>query len=107
MSVRVLKLLIPNKESLIKLPVCAKILSVGLERGNPVFWFEEPDTDCTDCTDVNWPHVDIKFQVVPTGEYASDGMKFIGTLVRPRRNDPTRNAIFHIYVQDSPFIRIN
>ncbi len=111
MPTRTLKLEIPDKVTILNLPLCATILSVGIQRSTPVVWFETPevsgmkdilsnagfDEDC-------WPTVNIKFEVVPTGEFASNGMKFVGTVVRPRRSDPTRTAVFHIYVEESKFI---
>lgn len=108
MPVRTLKLPIPNKVSTITLPVCSTILSVGLERGsNVVFWFEAPDTESIDHDESeSWPQVNVKFQIIPTGECADNNMTFIGTLVRPRRSDPTRNAVFHVYAEKSKFIHI-
>ena len=108
MPVRTLKLPIPDKVSIIKLPVCSTILSVGLERiSNIVFWFETPDFDVAELdhgVEENWPQINVKFQIVPTGECADENMTFIGTLVRPRRSDPTRNAVFHVYAEKSKFI---
>ena len=108
MPVRTLKLPIPDKVSTVMLPVCSTILSVGLERGsNVVFWFEAPDTESIDHDESEpWPQINVKFQIVPTGECADNNMAFIGTLVRPRRSDPTRNAVFHVYAEKSKFIHI-
>lgn len=111
MPVRTLKFPIPEKVSVLRLPICSTILSVGLEGRKSVVWIETPevatmkeiineaglDEDC-------WPNVPVKFEIVPTGEHASNGMKFVGTLIRPRISDPTRNAVVHIYAEQSKFI---
>ena len=102
---RTLKFQIPDAVSFVKLPICSTILSVGLERiSNIVFWIEEPDVASIDQADIDWPNVNVKFQVVPTGERPDYNMVFIGTLVRPRRSDPTRNAVLHVYAEKSKFI---
>jgi hypothetical protein len=33
------------------------------------------------------------------------GARFLGTLQRPQRQDPTKDAVFHIYAQASTLIR--
>lgn len=90
------------------------------ERPNllPVLWFEEPDVDTVDgdaqgvvmkggdaAAETDWPQVEVQVQVVPTGEHFPKGYRFVGTLARPQRSDPSKDAVFHIYVQDSSLIR--
>jgi len=86
----------------------------------PVLWWEEPDFDEEDgaLADVTmpgvedgvayeerWPRVDVHIAVVPTGSATDTTFRFVGTLQRPQRQDPTKDATFHIYVKQTPFIR--
>ena len=72
----------------------------------PVVWYEVPDTGELGFDEEAWPKVDVLFEVVPTGASSRNSMSvFIGTLQRPQREDPTKDATFHIYAHASDFIR--
>ena len=100
---RVLKLS-ADTSTIFKMPVCSTVLSVGIQRGNPVIWFEEPDLEKVGYEPEAWPTVDVVFDVVPTGNEVKDNMVFVGTVQRPRRSDPTRYSVVHVYMNRSKFI---
>ncbi len=85
----------------------------------PVLWWEEPCLDSVDGdaegmefvgVDENdyasrWPKACVELFVVPTGEPAPRNAVFMGTLQRPQRQDPSRDAVFHIYILRTSLLR--
>ncbi len=80
-----------------------------------VLWFETPTRHTLvmidgDGAEENYigkgPMIEVATKVVPTGHDAPGAeFRFVGTVMRPANRNPVYDAVFHVYIEDTPLLR--
>lgn len=74
----------------------------------PVIWYQEPSYDDIDASHRfsadNIPMVSPTVYVIPTGEEVPHFSRYVGTLQRPQRLDPSKEYVVHVYLEEVAFL---